>query len=174
MLQVIIFIIIKLLTGTSAPAKQAASLASYANTATEVRLTISNPVQAPVNHREIQITVGRDIAHFTLYKVYDQDIVRTKTYATGEEAYRNFLRSLELSGQYTKGNDDPAKKDEHGYCALGERYVYEIIDAEGTVKQHYWSTSCGPKTFGGNIAAVQDLFIAQIPDYDELTRDVEL
>lgn len=172
---VIIFIIIRLLSGggSSAPGSGATDLLGLADTDSVVRLTISNPVQAASTHREIQITVGREATDFTLYKGYDGDVIRTKSYDMNEASYSDFLHALQVSGNYTKGNDDPAFADEHGYCATGDRYVYEIIDADGNVDQHYWSTSCGPKTFRGDADEVQKLFQLQVPDYFELTTDVE-
>ncbi|CAN5382533.1 hypothetical protein BH09PAT4_BH09PAT4_07890 [soil metagenome] len=171
---VIIFVIIRLLSGgSSTPSGQTQALASLATTDSVVRLTISNPVQASEKHREVRITVGRDLTDFALYKGYDESLVRTKTYSMNEASFANFLRALDLSGNYTKGNDDPALKDERGYCGLGDRYVYEILDGDGNVKQHYWSTSCGQKTFKGRADTVQTLFKKQVPDYFELTSDVE-
>jgi hypothetical protein len=173
---VIIFIIIRLLSGGGSPAPGAkpSDLVSLADTDSTVRLTLSNPVQAASTHREIQISVGREATDFVLYKGYSGDVVRSKTYDMNRAAYSDFLHALQVSGQYTKGNDDPAFADEHGYCATGDRYVYEIIDGDGNVSQHYWSTTCGQKTFRGNEDNVQKLFQLQVPDYFELTSDVEL
>lgn len=171
---VIIFIIIRLLTGGGSPAPKATDLVGLADTDSVVRMTLSNPVQAASTHREIQITVGRDATDFVLYKGYNGDVVRSKTYDMNQASYSDFLHALEISGHFTKGNDDPAFADEHGYCATGDRYVYEIIDGDGTVKQHYWSTGCGPKTFRGDADTVQKLFQLQVPDYFDLTGDVEL
>jgi hypothetical protein len=173
---VIIFVIIRLLAGggNPAPGVPTKDLVSLADTDSVVRLTISNPVQAAKTHRDIQITVGRDATDFVLLRGYSGDVVRSKTYEMNQTSYSDFLHALEVSGSYTKGNDDPALADEHGYCATGDRYVYEIIDGDGKVDQHYWSTDCGQKTFRGDAETVQKLFQLQVPDYFDLTRDVEL
>jgi len=172
---VIIFIIIRLLTGGSpAPGTQNSDLVSLADTDAVVRMTVSNPVQAAETHREIQITVGQNSTDFVLYRGYEGDVVRSKTYEMNQASYSDFLHALQISGDYTNGNDDPALVDEHGYCAIGDRYTYEIIDGDGNVDQHYWSTDCGPKTFRGDADTVQKLFQLQVPDYFDLTADVEL
>ena len=172
---VIIFIIIRLLSGggSPTPGTDVTNLVSLANTDSVVRLTISNPVQAAATHREVQITVGQDSTDFILFRGYDGDVVRSKSYETNQAGYSDFLHALQVSGQYTKGNNDPAFVNEHGYCAVGDRYVYEIIDGDGNVDQHYWSTSCGQKTFRGDADTVQRLFQLQVPDYFELTSDVD-
>ncbi len=171
---VIIFVIIRLLTGGGGEPKiTAPQLASYADTDTIVRLSITNSIQAAKEHRIVEITVGRDATNFVLYKGYDRDVVRAKTYEMSSDAYRDFLRGLDLTGGYTKGNDDTALRDDHGYCALGSHTVYEIINPDGKTTQYYWSTSCGQKTFKGDVDAVQELFIKQVPDYYALTSDVD-
>lgn len=172
---VMIFIIIRLLAGGgSEPQHLQNDLAAYATTSTVVRMTIDNPIQAPETHREVQITVGRDTADFTLFRGYERDVMEHKTYPMSVTAFRAFLQALKFSGKYTEGNDDPSLKDETGYCALGNRYVFEIIDENGKVLQHYWDTTCGVKTFRGDADTVEELFTTQIPDYDTLIGDVEL
>ncbi len=42
-------------------------------------------------------------------------------------AYGAFLQSLAHAG-FDKGDKDPALKDERGYCPLGNRYIYEIVE----------------------------------------------
>lgn len=171
---VIIFIIIRLLTGGGeAPGSQPADLTSYATTGAVMRYTIKNPVQAASTHREIQITVGRDEAVFRLYRGYDDSIMKVERYSTGQSSYDAFLHALEKTGRYTEGNHNESVRDERGYCALGNRYVYEIIDGDGNVVQHLWSTTCDQQTFNGNAEAVEELFREQIPDFDQLTTDVD-
>lgn len=159
------------MSGGGAPTP--APLSSYYDTATRVKFTAKNAVQASSTHREVEITVGGNLSTITIYSGYQGQIVRTKSYAMNDESYRAFLKSLEITGNYTAGNHDPEVRDETGYCALGERYTYEIIDPAGEVTQHLWSTSCGPKTFAGNADAVQELFTLQIPDYSDITDNVE-
>ncbi len=168
---VIIFIIIKLLSGGGS-AVQPTPLEDYALTDTTMRMELINATQASQNHYEAEIVVGRSDATLTLYKGYQGDIVRTRTYPMNTLAYRDFLRSLDLSVNYTNGNDTKAYEDESGYCALGSKAVYEIVDGSGSVIQHYWSSSCGDKTYRGDVSRTQDLFKKQIPDFYDLTKDV--
>lgn len=172
---VIIVVIIKLLSGGGGDSAVApAPLADYANSSVKVRMTIDNPVQAPSLHREVAITVGRDITRFTAYKGFDQQIINDKRFGMTESAYYAFLRSLDITGDFTNGDTTEAHQNQVGYCALGNRYVYQIIDTDGSILQHFWSTDCGQKTFQGNINAVQDLFQNQVPNYGELISDLDL
>ena len=171
---VIIFIIIRLLSGGGAPTPKQTVLEDYANSDTTMRFVIESPTQSAKAHREIEIVVGKDNAALTVYKGYDGEEVRSKSYPMSVAAYADFLRGLRLSGHYTSGNSADSMKDERGYCALGDTYVYEIVDPSGNATQHFWSTDCGTKTFQGNAEIVQQMFKNEIPDYDTLTEDVNL
>lgn len=138
-----------------------------------MRMVIETPTQSPQTRRKVEIVVGNDQATLNIYRGYDGDVITSKSYGMSEAAYAVFLRGLRISGHYTEGNNDPAQRDEHGYCPLGDTYVYEIVKGDGSVVQHYWSTTCGAKTFGGNAALVQQLFENEIPDYETLTGDIQ-
>jgi hypothetical protein len=147
-------------------------LTSYANTDTTVRLTTDEVINAPDNHRIIRITVGRDNTTFELLQGYDGNPLNTQTFAMSENAYGVFLHALEHA-DFTKGNNDSSLKDERGYCPLGRRYIFEILQNDSPIER-YWTTSCGgtPHTFQGNAPLVLQLFRLQVPGYSNLTRDV--
>jgi hypothetical protein len=88
-------------------------------------------------------------------------------------AYEVFLRSLMLNG-FTEGNNSASLADEQGHCALGDRYIYEVINSQGSSLEHYWYTTCGTGTFKGNISVIHQLFVTQIPDYASLTANISL
>lgn len=171
-LGLIIFIIVKFVFGGGTPPPP--PLSSYYDTGTEVRMIIKNPTQASSKHEEIQITVGRRLATLTIFRGYQYSIIKTKSFLMNDASYRDFLRGLQISGQFMKGDTKAKYRDDSGYCALGLHYVYEIVDPVGNVTQKLWSTSCGVKTFGGDADTVQQLFKLQIPNYDNLTEDVDL
>jgi hypothetical protein len=80
------------------------------------------------------------------------------------------MLSLSHAG-FTKGNADKALSDERGYCPLGSRYIFELIDENGKTIERYWATSCGkPKTYQGNVSLTRSLFQAQVPDYSRLIQ----
>lgn len=160
--------------GSKVPVTKA-PLISYANSDAEVRLTIDGPVNAPQNHNTIQITVGQNDTTYQQIQGYDGNSVNTQTFSMTESAYDVFLHSLQHAG-YTLGNDDSKLKDERGYCPLGDRYIFEIVQ-DGSDLERYWTTSCGggaPSTFRGRAATILSLFKAQVPGYDELVNNVQL
>ncbi len=172
---VIIFVIIRLLIGggSNTPQVTPATLANYADSDTTVRYSIDNPVQAGENHRDIIIVVGDSSATITVTKGYQGEVLNSESYPTSVEAYRTFLLALDHSANFTKGNSNPAYKDERGYCATGNRYSYDIVDGDGKEIQHFWSTSCKDKTFQGDVGITQQLFQAQIPNFADLVQSVQ-
>jgi len=169
----VIILIIKGLTSGGKSPLQTVDLNSYANTGTTVQLIIDSPVTASSQHHDIIINIGNNQASLQVTQGYEGEVVRSKTYPMNVSAYDVFLRSLNLNG-FTQSNNDPNLKDERGHCALGDRYIYEVIDETGNDLQRYWSTTCNTGTFKGNIGSIQQLFQKQIPDYGELTNDVQL
>jgi hypothetical protein len=170
----LIFLIIKLLTGGSGQKELVPpNLISFANTDTTVRYIIDNPTQNDATHRDIIITVGRGDATLTVTGGYNGNVISSRSYPNNPNAYAAFLAGLDKSGEYTNGNSNPKFQDERGYCATGDRFSYDIVDDGGNRIQHFWSTSCSEKTFKGKSDIVNRLFRGQIPDFDELTRDVD-
>lgn len=149
-------------------------LTSYVNDpGAEVRLTINGPINAPQNHRQVQVTVSNSQTIFDLQQGYDGHILTSKSYDMTTNAFDNFLHALDHAG-FTQGNNDPSLKNETGYCASGARYIFELRE-NGNDVERFWATNCGgTKTYKGNVDTTINLFQAQVPDYDTLTQDVDL
>ena len=170
---VVIVLIVRGLASSPTTPKTALNLNDYINTPTTVQLTLDSRISAVSTHRDVVITVGRTDATLQVMKGYDGDVVRKKVYPMTTNAYANFLRALMFNG-FTNGNDSKSARDERGQCALGTRSIYQLIDPSGNDLERYWYTSCGIGTFQGNSNAIYRLFLAQIPDYYQLTSDVHL
>lgn len=170
---VIILIIHGLTSGPSTTPNVPKNLTDYVGTATSVQLTIDSPVASSTQHKDIIINVGNYQATLTVTQGYEGQVLRSQSYPMSSSSYAVFLRALNYNG-FTQGNNDPSLKDERGRCALGSRYIYEILDSNGDDVQRYWYTSCGNGTFSGSASTVRQLFQNQIPDYATLTRDVRL
>ncbi len=170
---VIILIIRGLLSGPSVASSVPKNLTDYVGTSTSVQFTIDSPVASADQHKDVIINVSNYEATLTVTKGYEGQVLRSQSYPMSSSSYATFLRALSYNG-FTQGNNDPTLKDERGHCALGARYIYEILDSNGDDVQHYWYTSCGSGTFGGSASAIQQLFVNQITDYNKLTSDVRL
>jgi hypothetical protein len=153
------------------PIKPSQPLVSYADTATQVEVTIDGPINADQLHYELQMTVGTNLSQINLEKGYQGVIVNSASYTNNASSYAEFLRALDLAG-FAKGNKNPkSDNDPRGFCANGNRYTYQIVNSNGNDIENFWSTSCGGQgTFEGVPGAILNLFIAQIPDYGTVVK----
>jgi hypothetical protein len=169
----IIIVIILIVHGPSTPVQQPINLNNDGNSDTTVQLSVDSPITAPSTHHDIIVNVGDSQSSLVITQGYDGQIINSKSYPMSPNAYSIFLRTLMING-FTLGNNSPAVADETGHCALGDRYTYEVIDGNGNVLQHYWSTTCNTGNFEGDIVVIQQLFQSQIPDYQTLTDTISL
>ncbi len=169
----IIIVLILIIRGLTGPSQKPFNLNDYANSDVIVQYTIDSPVSAAVTHHDIIINVGNTQSSIVVTQGYEGQIVSMKTYSMSTNAYAIFLRALALNG-FTDGNNNPALSDDRGHCALGDRYVYEVVNGNSNDLLRYWYTSCGTGTFQGNNLVIRQLFVAQIPDYDSLTSSITL
>lgn len=146
-------------------------LIDYANTDAQVSVTVDGPVNAVSEHQAIRITVDRDNVTYQALQGYDGQVTDTQIFANTESAYDVFLHALQHAG-FTRGNNNPALKDERGYCSLGDRYIFELTQ-NGDDLQRYWASSCGsPKTYLGNLSLTLTLFQNQVPNYGQVSKNV--
>jgi hypothetical protein len=171
----IIILIILLFSGSGKPkvADTARSLNSYASTDAQVSITIDGPVNANSLHQQVRVIVDSNDVTFQSIAGYDGNVVNSQSFANTENAYNVFLHALTFAG-FSKGDINPALRNETGYCSLGNRYIFELTQ-DGKNLQRYWATSCsGAKTYLGNVSLTLTLFQAQVPNYNELTSGISL
>jgi hypothetical protein len=172
----IILLIVLLLTGggdnKQAP-KTPKALDEYGSTSALVRMTIDGPINADSEHKQLRITVGKDDVVYEQVNGYNGDVVNTKVYTNTQDSYTDFLHALGHAG-FTRGSDEKALADERGFCPLGRRNIFELIQDNKTLER-YWSTSCGsPKSYRGNNSLTIQLFQDQVPDYNKLSQNLGL
>jgi hypothetical protein len=166
---IIILVIILIVRGggDSAVGPKAIDLADYITSTSEVTLTLDGPISANDTHHSIKISVDERRATAELIKGYEGQVEDSKSYATNENSYANFLLALKHAG-FTLGNTDDSLKDERGYCPTGMRYIYQLKNNDKEVRR-FWGTSCNRDgTYKGLGELTRDLFRRQIPDYDDL------
>jgi hypothetical protein len=167
---IVIILIIHALSGTP---QQPLNLNSYVNSGATVQYTIDSPVSAETTHHDIIINVGSAQSSIEVTQGYEGQVVTLNTYPMSTNAYAVFLKALALNG-FTNGNNNPALSDERGHCALGDRYIFQVINSNSSNLERYWYSSCGTGTFQGDVSVIQQLFIDQIPDYSTVTANITL
>ena len=148
-------------------------LSSYSTTDAQTRMIIDGPINAEQTHEQIQIIVGQDAVVYEQIQGYNGTVVNSQTYANTQSSYYNFLRALEVAS-FTTGNHDPHLTNNTGFCPLGNRYNFQIIQDNSYV-QNLWATTCtGDKTYGGKVSLTVTLFEAQVPNFQDLTQNLTI
>lgn len=171
----IILLIILLVSGggNSKVAKTAKPLSEYVSGGVDAMLTIDGPVNANSEHDKVRITVNSDNVTYEEIKGYDNGVTELHTFNNTTESFDAFLHSLQYAG-FTLGDKSKELADEKGFCPLGSRYIFELKQGDQTLER-YWATSCGkPKSFKGNLGVNLQLFQKQVPDYSNLTNNLDL
>jgi len=172
----LLFVVLILLFNNSGKPKVVITpktLDSYASTDAQVVMTIDGPVNASEVHEQVRVAVDSNDVTFEQIQGYDGNAVNSQSYANTENSYKTLLLSLAHAG-FTQGNNDPNARDERGFCALGDRFVFELRQ-DGRDIERYWATSCGkPQTYLGSLNLTVTLFQKQVPNYSDLTQKLSL
>lgn len=137
-----------------------------------VRLVTEGTISADSTYREIQITIGQSTSELDVIGGYNGNIISSHQIGNNQSAYSQFLHALALAG-FSNG-DLAASQDERGHCALGYRYLYEVVGASGKIRQKLWNDTCGAGTLKGQGPLIRQLFQLQLPDYNKWTNSVNL
>jgi hypothetical protein len=133
-----------------------------------VRMTVRGQIVGDETFRSYQVTVTSAKREFTRYKGYLEQPLVSKVYENNTKAYDEFVHAL-ARANLAKGQPLTGEADEtRGICAGGVLYEFEIIKADKTLKR-LWTTSCGDSkgSLDADVASLQALFLAQIPDADQ-------
>jgi hypothetical protein len=159
--------------GTKKTAITPETLLSYSNTSAQVRATIDGPINSNQQHQSVQITVDQNNVTYDQLTGYEGQVVNQQTFSSNQPAFAVFLHALNVAG-YTEGNNSPSLSDERGYCATGDRYIFEVIN-NGKDVSRFWSTSCGnPRSYNGDLGLTLTLFEAQVPNFSNLTQNLQV
>jgi hypothetical protein len=156
------------------PGEPQTVLTEYVNSDAVARLTIDGKIVAQEKHYAVRVTVGRTNRTIEILNGYEGEVVQSRQYENDIGAYNVFLHAIQNAG-FANKKETSTEEDVTGVCPLGNRYIYELVE-NGDKKVDLWSTSCTRKdgNFAGNASLVRQLFQAQIPDYQEITRDIRL
>ncbi len=171
-LLLIVALIFILLHGNSTSSEKL--IAGYAkNPSAYAAMLIDGPVNAPSQHNQVLVVVSNSVTKVEVFSGYSDNILRSATYPMDESAFHVFLRSLEYAG-YTEGSNNPDLRQASGYCPTGDRYIFSF-GVNGKQILRYWTTDCGgTHTYDGNLQLTLTLFQAQVPQYNQLTTNLNI
>lgn len=170
-------VILIFIFASSSPTKKMNSkpylVTDFAKTASSVEWDLYGPITAPTTHNEVKVVVSAQSTNVTVYQGYNGDVVATKNYNNTQNSYADFLQALNKSG-FNLGDKNTKYSNPTGFCAFGTVYNY-IINSDGKQIQNYWSSNCGGvRTYKGNAGQTNDLFMAQVPDFQTLIENTNV
>jgi hypothetical protein len=138
------------------------------------RYTVSGPVVADENYRQIVMTISKSARTVEVQKGYGKVVEKTSTLPNTPAAFKAFLGALDAA-QFTSKKDISGNLDPRSICVSGNKYFYEFA-LNGEKKVDTWTSSCSFKngSFGGNSEGTAQIFRAQIPNYSDITNGVNL
>jgi len=175
---ILIILVILLFVGggkKNTPTTPVKTLTSYANTDAQVVMTIDGAINGDDAHRALRVTVGQSQRQLDVIQGYSGTVIQSNPSYNTEDAYNVFLHAINLAGFSETGKSKTAGVDETGQCPLGQRINFRLIQ-NGSTLSNLWTTTCGTNTgnLGGNSQLLQELFEAQITNYQTLVEDVNL
>jgi hypothetical protein len=160
---------------TSVTTSSNKQLSDYADTNAEVAVTVEGPIVGNELHHAIRITISGSKRNVDIIEGYSGVSVQHNSFDNNTDAYRAFLHAIDLDG-FLK-SQKPQIGDDAGVCPTGSKYVY-TLDNTGDLKndKRLWSVSCSITigTAAGSGPAIRDLFQKQVPDYDTLTKGINV
>lgn len=147
-------------------------LADYASKNSTVVYTTVGSVVGQESQRTIRIVVTPSERRLEVLSDYQQTVLSSQAFSNSTAAYEAFLSALD--GQGFTASKKSSVDDPQTICPTGQRYVYDLTE-DGQEVSSLWSVTCDRSgTFKGVPAVVQQLFQDQIPNYDDLVRNVDL
>jgi len=140
-----------------------------------VRMTVRGPIVANEDFRSYQITVSSDSRNLSVYKGYLGQVISSKQFSNNTQAYEQFVYALDKAN-LAAGTELPDDSDDtRGICATGSLYEFEIMNGE-TAEERLWTSTCkGSRgSLKASVTQVQNLFLQQIPDSNDLLDEVNL
>lgn len=140
-----------------------------------VRMTVRGPITADEDFRSYQIEVSPIGRRMTIYQGYQGQVIENNQLGNSSKAYAEFVHALALANFTKEAQLSEELDDIRGVCAAGRLYTFELLRAQTVVKQT-WTSNCRdiPGSFRGEAVAVRDLFQGQIPNSQDLLRDLDI
>lgn len=136
-----------------------------------VQYIVEGPINAPENHRTMQILISADSRVINIFKGYEGEILSTQTLPNDGKSYNDFLEALNRAN-FTR-TVKATFASSVAICPTAQRAHYLAVKGTETL-QDTWAASCATGTFGGNKSLTATLFRSQIPNFTQIKDTVNL
>lgn len=164
-------------SGEAAPAVVDSSRDALLSTTADrsVRMTVRGPIVADESFRSYQITITPSSRSVVTYKGYLDSVIDQEKLSNNVAAYDQFVHALDKANLAKGVELEDERNDLRGICATGQVTEFEILNKNESVKMLWTSTCSGSKgSLNASVKQLSNLFEAQIPNVDALTRSIKL
>lgn len=140
-----------------------------------VRMTVRGAIVADESFRSYRVTISPNDRTLTTYAGYLEQPLETKQLPNNIKSYDEFVHALELANMVDGTAFTGEQDDTRGFCAKGNLYEFEVLQAGSTVKR-LWTTTCrgSAGSLRANATQLQDLFLTQIPGNRDVLKKIDL
>lgn len=141
----------------------------------EVTMTVRGAIVADEEFNSYSITVSPSSRVMTAYTGYLDAVIDRQSYGNNTAAYDEFVHALDKANMAKGDQLEGEANDVRGVCATGRVYEFGIIYEDELVKG-LWTSTCkgSPGSLDASADQLRQLFLAQIPDSDEILDQVDL
>lgn len=140
-----------------------------------VRLVVRGPIVADENFRSYRITITPSERRLQTFEGYLNEKIRDVKLPNNTRAYEEFVHALNLANM-TKGNQlEGDANDVRGICATGRVSEFSLLK-DGASVETLWTSTCRGSTgsLEASVTQLTSLFTSQIPNADQVIREVSL
>jgi hypothetical protein len=158
---------------SSKASEKPTSIMDYSTTGTAIFTQIGS-VSAPETHQSIAISISNSSRSLYIYTGYGNAPTISKSFTSTQASFDAFMQAIGGAGFLSSRTGSSGSLE--GSCTLGVRFTYQLNNNTSTLPVNTWGNTCSNKqgTFAGSVSNTQQLFKAQIPDYNTLTNGVVL
>ncbi|MDB5180348.1 MAG: exported protein of unknown function [Candidatus Saccharibacteria bacterium] len=140
-----------------------------------VSMSVRGPIVADEDFNSYRIVISPSTRQITTYNGYLGTVVQQQTLSNNAAAYEEFVNALNIAKMSAGNQPADGAGDIRGVCATGRLTEFSILSNEQAVETLWTSTCSGSQgTLRANAKQLSNLFIAQIPDANQLINDVSL
>lgn len=140
-----------------------------------VTMTVRGPIVADEEFHSYSVRISPSTRVITAYSGYLDAVVDRQSYPNSTAAYEQFVYALDKA-QMSEGDQfEGEANDVRGVCATGRVYEFSTLYGSETIEMLWTSTCSGsPGSLRASADQLRTLFLAQIPDARDVTRQIGL
>ena len=140
-----------------------------------VSMTVRGPIIADEDFRSYQIVVSPAQRQFTTYTGYLDVIMSRQSLSNNTAAYSQFVNALNKANFAVGKPFEGDKNNVLGICATGKVYEFRTLYF-GEEEEMLWTSTCSgsPGSLRASVTQLSQLFLNQVPEGSEITKQLRL